>query len=196
MEIKIKSLKFCIPSFLLLIYLIHANALDNNSFIGGRGGGMSGAVVAHSDVWSVFNNQAGLGKVNKISFAGYNENLFNTMIGTKALGFILPTRTGNFGLLFTNYGMSSFLLQKFGLAYGKQLGNNFLAGLQLDYFNLNLPENYGHDGSVTFEAGFITTPVNNLSVGAHVFNPVRSTFETANQAGLPPVLKVGLEYLF
>ncbi len=185
-----------IITLILFLITIELKSIDDNTSIGGRQAGMSGATVAHSDIWSVYNNQAGLAQIDKISIGAFNESRFNIGLGTKALGIILPTHTGTFGLIFTNFGKSGAFLQKFGLGYSKKLGTKFSAGIELEYLNLSLPGQYGNGGAFTFEAGIISFPVPNLSIGAHVFNPVKAQFPNQDDESIPTVFKTGLEYLF
>ena len=97
--------------------------------------------VAMADSWSVFNNQAGMTGVRKITAEIYFENRFLVKeLALKAVGVVLPVNAGTFGLSFHEFGFNLYNEMMTGLAFGKKLGKSFSAGIQLDYLRIHLGE--------------------------------------------------------
>lgn len=182
--------------FIFLHFFTIVKAYEDNLPFGARSAGMAGASVAHSDIWSVYNNQAGLSKVTDITLALYNDNKLIKELGTKSLVFGFPLNTGTFGISVSSTGLSDAGLQKFGIAFGKNLGQKISAGLQMDYIRLLQPANYGNDGAVTFELGMIANPVEKFFIGFHVFNPLRIKYFYQENERLYTLIKAGVEYQF
>ncbi len=190
------SLRKTIIACIVVINYLPCNAFEDPLPIGGRAAGMSGTAVAHADIWSIYNNQAGLSMITKPMLALYNDNKFIKELGTKAIVFGLPTNTGTFGLSISSTGIPDASFQKFGIAYGKSLGEIFSAGLQMEYLRITQPGNYGTDGAFTFELGILSNPIENLFIGFHVFNPVRIKYIRQDDQRIYTLIKGGLEYSF
>ncbi len=111
--------------------------------------------------------------------------------------FILPTKSGNFGVSFFQFGKGSFKENKFGLTFAKSLTENLSAAVQLDYFSQFLPENSRAKGFATFEAGIIYATNEKLFFGAHIFNPVKGGIETPEgKQKTPAMFRFGGHYQF
>ena len=185
-----------IVSFLFLkIALVHS---IENRFSGARSLALSNASVSFTDVWSSANNQAGLALVNSLAAAVYFESKFQIdELELLSGAFALPVKKGTFGLSFYQFGKGRYKEIKTGLAYAKQLGNKWSAGLQLDYFAQTFPENKRAKSLFTFESGLLFTPNKNLFLGAHFFNPVFQHFNTEfGKIELPAVFRLGGHYQF
>ncbi|MBU0763271.1 MAG: hypothetical protein KJ607_00385 [Bacteroidetes bacterium] len=187
-----------IMTFFLFIFapcLLHATGENIES--GAKQAGMGGASVMISDVWSVYNNQAGLARVKDITFGAYYASEFlQPELGFKTMAFALPVQFGTFGVSLSHFGYSSYGETRAGLAYSKAFGERYAMGIQLNYFNLNLPEYYGNRGTAFAEVGFFSEPIDNLYVGAHVFNPTRAKIADYNDERLPTVIRFGAGYNF
>lgn len=189
--------KIQILIFLHLISFTALQAANENTTIGGRAAAMGGASVCFSDFWSLNNNQAGLAYIDKMKIGLYFENRFLTKeLGYKALGFVLPTKSGVFGVNYSHFGYNLYNEQKIGLAYAKSFGKRFAAGLQFDYLGTHIAENYGNKSAFTFEIGVIAKLTDNVNIGAHFFNPVNAKFNDYNNEKIPSVIKLGINYTF
>jgi hypothetical protein len=156
---------------------------------------MGNATVALSDLWSVHNNQAGLGNLTRPAAGIYYENRFFVReLSLKAVAFVVPTRSGTFGVSFNSFGYTNYNEMKAGLAYGKKLGKVFSAGMQLDYLRIHIAENYGNKDAFTFEVGIKAELTKQLTIGVHVFNPVRVKIEKETDDRVPAVFKLGVAY--
>ncbi len=184
-----------------VVFLISLNFLvfgqTQNRPLGANYAALGNVGVVGSDVWSVFHNQAGLAWLTDLNIGVHFENKFGLKeLNHSALAVNLPVKFGTFGFHFSNFGYSKFNEKKMGLAYAKKLFEKVAAGIQLDYFTTSIYDQYGSGGLFTAEMGLQMELVPNLILGAHVFNPMRSKYDTYDQELLSPSLKLGISYLF
>jgi len=185
---------------LTLFFFIFTNVVfsanDNYPF-GGRSAGMANAAVTLYDFWAVSHNQAGLALEEDMAAGFYYENRFGIKeLGLGAGAFVMPTHAGVFGLNFTHFGYSQYNESKVGLAYARSFGENLSAGIQLNYLSTRIAEDYGINHSFTFEAGAIYQLIENLYVGAHLFNPVKAKIGDYADERIPTIFRFGMSYLF
>jgi len=179
------------------ISLNYSFAANDNTPAGARSAGIGNASVALYDFWAIQNNQAGLSQINNISAGFYFENRFLIKdLGLCFGAFVLPTKSGVFGLSLKYFGNKLYNETKAGLAYSKSFGEHFSAGIQLDYFSTSIGENYGSKNLISFEAGIITKINDDLNVAVHVFNPIRIKFNDYNNERIPTILKFGYHINF
>lgn len=170
---------------------------SDNSPVGARSAGIANASVTLSDVWSVHHNQAGLGFVKSAGAGIYYENRFMMKeLSLKGGAAVYPIKAGTFGVSVSSFGYTLYSENKIGIAFGKALGENFSAGIQLDYLSTRIAENYGQSAAFAGEIGIQAKPWKNLTVGVHLFNPTRSKLADYNNERTPTILRVGLDYKF
>jgi len=178
-----------------LVYPVILPASNYNTPVGGRSAALAFTSVTLNDFWSVHNNQAGLAYFENIATGFYYENRFLIKeLGLRAGAFVLPTRSGVFGLNYNYFGYSKYSEQKIGVAYAKAFGENFSAGLQLDYLTTRIAENYGSKSTFTFELGIRTKLSENFFIAAHVYNPIGVKIENEYNERIPTIFKFGLSY--
>jgi len=188
---------FTFFSFFLLFLPIFVDAQTQNRPLGANYMAMGNVGVTKSDLWSVFHNQAGLSEIKNLSVGVNFENKYGIKeLNYSALALALPTKSGTFGLSYSYFGYPKYHENKLGLAYGKKLWEKVSAGIQLDYFNTKIYEQYGSGGLFTAEIGLQFEPVENFFIGAHAFNPLRISYNTYDEEALASALKLGLAYLF
>lgn len=195
----LKNLIILILCSQLFILIFSGSAMASNYTvpIGGRSAGMGNASVTLCDFWSVYNNQAGLAGFNNIAAGFYYENRFLIKeLSLKTGAFILPTKSGVFGLNLLYFGYPKYNETKIGLAYGRSFGKRFSAGIQLDYLSTGIGEDYGSKSLVTFEIGIRSELNDNLIIAAHIFNPIRVKLENEFDERIPTVFKLGVSYSF
>jgi len=181
--------------FLILLTAGNLWCANTNQPIGGRSAGMGNASVTLNDFWSVHNNQAGLAGINVVAVGLYYENRFLIQeLSFKAAAFVLPTKSGTFGINFNSFGYVNYNEMKVGLAYGKKFGKIFSAGVQLDYLRTHIAEDYGNKDAFTFEIGIRTELTKQLTIAAHVFNPIRVKIQSETDDRVPAILKLGISY--
>ena len=183
--------------FLFALILISeiSNAGNDNYPVGAKQAGMSNAVVMCSDIWSLWHNQAGLAYLENTTVGMYYDNRFIVPeYGYKAFGMAVPTNRGVLGFSFSYFGYNLYNEKKFGLAYAKSFGEKFSAGLQLDYLNTFISQDYGSTGTVVVELGVLSQPIKNLFIAAHVYNPTRSTLASYQDERIPTIYRFGMGY--
>jgi hypothetical protein len=157
--------------------------------------GLSSAAV--SDFWSVNNNQAGMAFYDKTAAGVYFENRFMIKeLGTQTGAFTLKTKFGVLGATVGYSGDASFNTTKAGLAYARKFGNRFSAGLQLDYIGTTLGEEYGKRNNITFDAGIMVKITDQLTFGAHTFNPMHVQISEDNNERIPATVNAGFGFTF
>ena len=189
--------KSCLTLSILILGFSISYSIENYP-AGARSRALSNAFISVSDIWSTFHNQAGIAGINTVSAGFYYESRFMVDELSLASGtLILPTKSGNFGIAFFQFGKESFKENKFALSYALALSEKLSAGIQLDYISQRFPENERSKGSATFETGIIYSPNKKLFLGAHVFNPVLSGIKTPEgKQEIPAVFRIGGHYQF
>lgn len=182
----------------LLIFLnIQLKAQIGNDMMGARSAAMGGYNVTLSDVWSTNNNQAGLGFVEDLAGGIYYENRFLlSETSYKAGAFVLPVKTGALGVSVGSFGYELYNETKAGLSYGQRFGDKFSIGVQMNYLNTKLTQEYGSKTSITGAVGVIAKLSEEFTLGVHVYNPTRSKLTDANNERIPTIMKLGLDYRF
>lgn len=189
--------KICL--LILFVFVTATNSFSIENYpAGARSLALSHSFISISDVWATFHNQAGLAGFEDISSGVFYESKFQIdELALVAGSIVLPVNAGTFGISFFQFGKGSFKENKFGLAFAKQITEKFSAGIQLDYLSQTFPENERSKGFATFEGGIIYSPVKNLFLGAHVFNPIFGGIESpAGKQKMPAIFRVGGHYQF
>lgn len=164
---------------------------------GGRSAAIGMSSVALSDCWSVNNNQAGMAFFDRTAAGVYFENRFLVKeMGLQTGAFSLKTKHGMLGATIGYSGDANYNNTTAGLAYAMKLGNRFAAGIQLDYIGTALGEEYGKRSNLTFEAGIMAKMTEQLTFGAHVFNPLHVKISEFNDERIPTILNAGFGYEF
>ena len=185
---------------ILLIYTYLSVFSQNENLIslGARSTAMGNTSVTFTDVWSVHNNQAGLGFIQSSSVGLHYENRYGVSgLGYKSMVGAIKTGSGTFGVKFNYQGYSTYNNIETGISYGRSFGDYFSAGIQIDYIHTSLTQDYGSAGMALAEIGILAKPIENLIIGAHVYNPTMSQFkETTNTERIPTIFKFGAGYKF
>ena len=182
------------PAFLLLIFTIlikNTNAQDNFPS-GARASAMSNAATVLTDVWANYHNQACLGFYNELTFGYHYENKFILDdFAQQSLAAAIPTGRGTIGVNLTFYGSAKFNESKIALAFGKPFGEKFAAGIQLDLLNVHQANDYGNASTLAVEGGMLFRPVENWSLGIHVYNPAGASFKSLTDEKIPVIIEAG-----
>lgn len=150
---------------------------------------MGSFCITRKGFWSSFHNQAILPYNNSLS-AGINYgNRFGiSELGTRTAGIIIPAGKSSLGLVYSHFGYPDFRREMGGVACGMVLSDKISAGVQIDYFSERTSGEYDNNQAITFEAGLLIIPSENVSVGIHVFNPVPNSIR---KSFLPSSLSAG-----
>lgn len=188
------------PTLLLLFFIFILSTPvfsgDGSQAIGSRAAAIGGASTTYSDLWSVYNNQAGLGKLKNITVGISNEFRFLIPeLSIHGFAFALPAKNlGVFAVSISYFGYSQYNEKKIGLAYARSFGDKLSAGIQIDYLSTHIGEGYGNSTAFTVEAGIQATLIKGLVIAAHVYNPTRTKLADYDDERIPTTLKIGLGY--
>ena len=204
MRNRVKILR--IVSFVLAMTPNTVFAGGENYPIGARSAAMGNASVTLSDLWAVHHNQAGLaGLTSPVAGIHYENRFAMQELSLKAAAFALPLPGEGhsvIGLSMVSFGYSAYSDMKIGLAFGKQLGDKYSVGLQLDYLQTSIGNEYGRKGAVAAEAGLQAEILDGLTMGVHIFNPTRAKLleysiqEEAEIERIPTIMRFGINYAF
>ncbi len=165
--------------------------------VGTRSAAMGRSSVALHDIWSIQNNQAGMSMTKTISIGlNYRNQFMINKLATKNLAVLIPVKYGVAGLSFNYYGYSLYNEMKIGLAFGRSFGKYFRMGIQLDYLQTTLGDNYGKKSGITFDLGIQSDVTNNLTLGFRVYNPEMIKIADYADERIPSVYCLGMAYRF
>jgi hypothetical protein len=163
--------------------------------VGARSASLAYASVSLTDLWSSFNNQAGLAWLRAPSIGFHYENRFLVKEYALHAGvFAMPLKPGTGALSYRYFGYSKYHESKIGLAFARKFSKSFSAGVQLNYHQTYLAEGYGIYNALSVEVGLIFKPVENLSIGVHAFNPNRAHSNVTSNEYIPTVFRLGAGY--
>ncbi|GAB5539826.1 MAG: hypothetical protein Salg2KO_19290 [Salibacteraceae bacterium] len=184
-------------AYLLIIVACGLKAQGGNETQGARANALGGASVTLQDGWAANNNVASLGLLNRFYVAaGYESRYFLREVGLGSVSMAAPLAGGTIGIIGHNYGYAGFNQNRIGLGYGRQLSEFFSLGAQVDYLQTQMGDVYGSRGAVVGEVGILITPNEHIVLGAHVFNPTRTSFANFNDERIPTSLRIGGQYTF
>ena len=128
--------------------------------------------IIQKNIWSVFNNQAGLGYINNINVGLSYENRFLLKeLSTQKIALSYPFSFATAALSFASFGFENYNENSVGIGFGKKFGKYLSAGLQVNYLWRHIAENYVNRGKLLFEFGLLAEPEEGIIIGMHVFNP-------------------------
>lgn len=183
--------KFFLLLLLSLLFTYPLYSQSDNFTLGSRAAALGNAYSMESGLWSVHHNQAGLGFYPHLAIGFHHENKFVVPENNlHAVGFTFPVNAGTFGLSYSYFGYSAYNESKLGLGFGKQFGNGFAAGVQINYHHNYLQGEFGNRNSFTVEGGVQYKAGENVILGAHLFNPTRSRI-SYDQDTIPTVFRTG-----
>ena len=188
----------CLVCLLSFTFLLSHSQNDNYS-IGSRSAGVANAALSYNDVWSLWQNQAGIASLKQITAGTFYEDKFLIPdFALEAFGIVYPLKKGLgvIGFSYTGYGNNIYNEKKAGVAYAKSFGDIISFAIQLDYLNLFIGDGYGSHNSFAAEAGFQAKLLPELTLAAHIYNPSRTTLTNYINESIPTILRVGLAYTF
>ena len=164
---------------------------------GARSAALGGSSITQQDVFSAQNNQAGLAFIRYVSVGAYFENRFLVkQLNHSSFLAAIPLKKGTFGITYNGFGYTQFKQDKFGIAYGILLSENFSVGVQLNYHSIRIGDIYGRTNALTAALGFQGKLSKQVTVAAHVLNPNRSKLADYNNERMPSAIKIGIQYAY
>jgi hypothetical protein len=162
---------------------------------GAKAMGMGKNGLLNIDVWSVYNNQAALAHIENVGVGLHYENQFSmNQLGMSAGAFVLPALTGAFGFDIAHIGVEDYGETRIGIGYGKKLAKRLSLGVQFNYHLMSFASGYPNFHTFTGEVGLIVTPLDNLFIGAHVFNPTFAKLNSLYEDPAPVIFEIGAGY--
>ncbi len=181
--------------FALLILSSGSLIAQNDRFaIGAEEAGAGYTGQTKSTAFSIFNNVAGLANMDGLNIGAYAENRFLVdNINLIGIGAALPTKSGTFGLGIFRYGNNSYNETKIRAGYGRLLAEKLSigAGFEVNSFSI---EEYGSLFNFTFDLGLQYNILDNVRIGANIYNPLRIQLTDNDLDRLPTIISFGATY--
>jgi hypothetical protein len=178
---------------IILLFSIPVNADFPEEQPGANAAALAYSLVASTNGWSLFYNQAGLGNQINPWVGVHHENRFLAPeLSFTAIGASLPVGVGAIGVSVKQLGFSQFHQTKFGLAYGMKLAPTFSAGVQLNGHYVFIAGEYGSAFVLSAEGGLIYSPSERLNIGFHIVNPTRTKLYEDQR--IPTIVNLGVAY--
>ena len=122
------------PLLFILIFTFSKSLFGESTPKSAENNALAGCGTTLTNIWSNFNNQAGLAHIKDFTIGLGSENKFLVNeLSTHIAAFAFPVNGGVFGLNVTYTGFELYNETKLGLAFGKKLSKNFNVGIQVDY---------------------------------------------------------------
>ncbi len=151
-------------------------------------------VALSNDVFSLFNNPAGLSQMNwREVGVYYSPAPFG--LSELANGFVAyhePTHIGSFAIGGMSYGFDLYRESKLSLGYSYNYQNKFFAGVTINYQTVSI-QNYGNDGAIFLNLGGLAYVSNILRLGFSIQNINRASFGNDDDQ-IPMIFNTGFSY--
>lgn len=180
-------------SYFFFILSLSFSLVSSAQYYDAKSNALGGCGLMQNSVWSNFTNQAGLAEINQFIIGAGTENSFGIKkLSTHTAVFALPVNGGVFGLNVSYTGFELYNESKIGLAFSKKLSDDFNVGIQVDYLGIYVAEGTNNHNNFTFEIGAQKRLMRELTLGAHIFNPVGVKLN--EDENIPSIFKLGLRY--
>lgn len=137
---------------------------------------MGGLSIGLFDASSTHNNPAEILRLEGPNAQVFWKNSFSVEgINRYNLLFSLPLGNDAFGLDASYFGYENYSEQRLGINYARKLGEPIGVALQLDFQSLDLGE-FGSSSIFTFDLSVYYEVLDNLIIGAHIYNPLQSSY--------------------
>ena len=184
--------KVFLLAFLLVVALGAKSANDNIS-ADAKALGMGGASVALENIYGNYNNQAVLALLETPTIATSYNNSFS--LADARVMAVIPFAVGTVGLNVSRYGSSLYSELKAGASFSRRFGDNFSASLQADLLSVMPAPGEESLYAFTAEIGLWARPIENLTIGFHLYNFINAKYEALYYDETIPVnMKLGLGY--
>ena len=151
-------------------------------------------VALSNDVFSLFNNPAGLSQMNWREVGVYYSPAPFGLLEL-ANGFVAyhePTSIGSFAIGGMSYGFDLYRESKLSLGYSYNYQNKFFAGIAINYQTVAI-QNYGNDGAIFLNLGGLAYVSNILRLGFSIQNINRASFGNDDDQ-IPMIFNTGFSY--
>lgn len=151
-------------------------------------------VALSNDVFSLFNNPAGLAQMNWREIGVYYSPApFGfTELANGFIAYNEPFSFGSIGIGAMTYGFELYRETKFVAAFSSSYINRFFGGIAFKAHSLSI-QNYGNDISFYINAGGLAYLTDELRVGFSIHNLNRATFGNEDDQ-IPMIFSSGFSY--
>jgi len=178
---------------MLLLCLHQTQAQSSSLFVGARANGLGFASSCLEDEWSIFNNIAGLAKVDQISTAfTYDAQPSFKPFNKAAATFSMPLKFGVAGAGIFHFGDNLYNEQILTAGFSNTFGLASL-GIKVNYVQY-YAEGFGRKGVISISFGGIAKLTEDLSLGAHIVNLNQPTISTSEDEKIPTILVTGIGF--
>lgn len=178
----------------LLCHSVYTFAAGDFITIGAQEGGIGVNSVAISNAYSANNNQAATAFLEAPAFGLYYLNNYTTLgINTFAASGAYPVKNGAVGLTMNYSGYNAYNETKVGISYAQQLAKFLSISAQLDLLSLRV-QGLGSKTIPTFEIGIFAKPSEELTLGAHIYNPLKLKLDEESGELLSSLFRLGASY--
>jgi hypothetical protein len=186
-------MKHFLPSLFFCLFYSSCWAGGEPFPIGAQSLGMGNATVSLRNQWSLFGNVGGMAGVEKLSaMAAFSSQYQVPGLQVLALGAVLPTRRGNFGLAIQRFGDELYSEHLVGLAYSHQI-NQVSIGLKVNYVQIAISD-LGSRSTLALELGGVAQILPQLSFGAYIYNFNQARLADYQDERIPTLMKAGFSY--
>ena len=179
---------------IILVFFISSTSFTQN-IPGAKQNSMSNSGVALSnDVFSIFNNPAGLAQMNWKEVGLYYSP---APFGLKELAngyaaYNQPFSFGSIAIGGMTYGYKLYRENKVTFAFSYNYKNKFFAGAAINYHTVKI-QNYGSSSAIYFNVGGLAYILKNLRWGFDIQNLNRATFGKYEDQ-IPVIFNSGFSY--
>ncbi len=165
--------------------------------MGARSNSMANSSVTLTDVWSFHHNPGAMADLEKQAFGISYENRFLLKeLQSQGLVYGQPLKKGVISFGAQTYGFKTYRTNRVGLGYSMKLSEKFSAGVQLNYQNIRLTENYGSKNTVTAEVGILAKLTEKWTIGVSAFNLGRNKLADFQDDRFTTLMRLGTSYQF
>lgn len=186
-------MKKTILFFFILLIALNAFPANDNTSADAHSLGLGGSSVVIENVYANFNNQALLALIETPTIATSFVNQFS--LNDARVMAALPFSYGTIGLNVGRYGSSLYSELKAGVSFSRCFGDRFSASLQADMLSVMPSPNETSIYAFSAEIGLWANPIEDLTIGFHLYNFINAKYETLYYDELIPVnMTLGLGY--
>jgi long-subunit fatty acid transport protein len=180
--------------WILVCYAAHALSQQIVNSVGAIAWSRGGASVTSQDIWSVWNNPAGISHLKTFQAGIYSEQRFHeSKLSTASAAIVIPTKFIHTGFSIHHVGYSLFNQQKISATLSKKLMKQCSIGATFSYLGTHISEQEPA-GNIIGEIGLMYQISAALRLGVFVFNPTQSKYSTHSIDKIPTYSRIGLAY--
>jgi hypothetical protein len=179
--------------FLFLLLPWRLSSWDPGSTLGALASGKGHCGLAYQNIWSLYNNPAQSGYLDKTTLGFTAQNRFGISdLNAMAVGFAVPTKTGTYGLTSSYMGNEAFGQYFHGLSVGRHFNEKFAFGFTLFYSGISVRD-YGNFANPGFNLGFGYQFSDDFSGTARINNPTRSRIHEISDERMQASVAIGFQ---